>query len=150
MRVNRSFSFGIYKLYLKYTYPIIIAIGTNNIIYKRSSSYWIDLFSIVTFFLMVTTFAILLPVTTIIHGPSVAVDPKELFINYTILMVLNVLSGAFLHMRNRIKPVFNRLNKLPLDEVKKIKKSYLLSFLLYYFGPISLAILFILVADHIL
>lgn len=150
MRVNRSFSFRIYKLYLKYTYPIIIAIGTNNIIYKRGSSYWIELFSIVTFFLMVTTFAILLPVTTIIHGPSVAVDPKELFINYTILMVLNVLSVAFLHMRNRIKPVFNRLNKLPLEEVKRIKRSYLLSFLLYYFGPITLAILFILVADYIL
>lgn len=150
MRVNRSFSFRIYKLYLKYTYPIIIAIGTNNIIYKKGSSYWIELFSIVAFFLMVTTFAILLPVTTIIHGPSVAVDPKELFINYTILMVLNVLSVAFLHMRNRIKPVFNRLNKLPLEEVKKIKRSYLLSFLLYYFGPITLAILFILVADYIL
>lgn len=150
MRVNRSFSFRIYKLYLKYTYPIIIAIGTNNIIYKRGSSYWIELFSIVTFFLMVTTFAILLPVTTIIHGPSVAVDPKELIINYTILMVLNVLSVAFLHMRNRIKPVFNRLNKLPLEEVKRIKRSYLLSFLLYYFGPITLAILFILVADYIL
>lgn len=150
MRVNRSFSFRIYKLYLKYTYPIIIAIGTNNIIYKTGSSYWIELFSIVTFFLMVTTFAILLPVTTIIHGPSVAVDPKELYINYTILMVLNVLSVAFLHMRNRIKPVFNRLNKLPLEEVKKIKRSYLLSFLLYYFGPITLAIIFILVADYIL
>lgn len=150
MRIKRSFSLVIYKMYLKYTYPIIIAIGTNNIIYKRGSSYWIDLFSIVTFFLMVTTVAILLPLTTIMHGPSVAVDPKEIFINYIILMVLNVLSVAFLHKRNRIKPVFNRLNKLPLEEVKRIKRSYLLSFLLYYFGPITLGVLFVFFADHLL
>lgn len=142
MRIKRSFSLVIYKLYLKYTYPVLIAIGTNNVIYKRGNFYWLDLFVITMFFLAVTFAVILLPITVIITRLTEPFNENQLRILYFTLLALNFCFVAFLHKRNRIKPVFNRLNKLSLEEVKKIKWSYFLSFLLYYIVPMTLGFIF--------
>lgn len=140
--MNKNLCMGLYKLLLKYTYPVLIAIGTNNVIYKRGNFYWLDLFVITMFFLAVTFAVILLPITVVITKLTGPFNGNQLRVLYFTLLALNFCFVAFLHKRNRIKPVFNRLNKLSLEEVKKIKRSYFLSFLLYYIVPMTLGFIF--------
>lgn len=144
MKVNRSISIKLYKLFLKYTYPLIIMTSTNNrIFYNSSDSYWIDLFSMWVFYNAMSNMAIILPIFYAIaryHKPFINNEGLTILFSYALVWVPLV---YLLHRRNRIKSLFNRMKVTPLEEVKALKKRYLLRFMLYYMIPTALGFIII-------
>lgn len=144
MKVNRSISIKLYKLFFKYTYPLIIMTSTNNrIFYNSSDSYWIDLFSMWMFYNVMSNMAIILPIVYAIaryHKPFINNEGLTILFSYAPVWVSLV---YLLHRQNRIKSLFNRMKVIPLEEVKALKKRYLLRFMLYYMIPTALGFIII-------
>lgn len=140
MEVNRSIYMKLYKLFLYYTYPFIIANTTNNRIYRfNSDSYWIGIGEMVIFYGSMGSFAINLPINHAIrhyYEPLSKVESSALYFSYVLMWIPLV---YLLHRRNRIKPLFNRMKVIPLEEVKAIKKRYTVRFIVYYIIPFILA-----------
>lgn len=144
MKVNRSISIKLYKLFLKYTYPLIAMTSANNrIFYKSTGNYWIELISMWVFYNAMSNMAIILPIVYAIaryYKPFTKNEGLVILFSYALLWVPLV---YLLHRRNRIKSLFNRMKVIPLEEVKALKKRYLLRFMLYYMIPTALGFIII-------
>lgn len=140
MKVNRSIYMKLYKLFLNYTYPLIVANTANNrIFYSSKDSYWIELSTYWIFYVVMSYVTVFLPITYAIaryYKPFTKIEGLVFLFSYSLIWVPLI---YLLHRRNRIKPLFNRMKIIPLEEVKALRKSYFMRFMLYYIIPVTFA-----------
>lgn len=142
MNVNRSLYMKLYKLLLKYTYPLILVNSANNRIFRHNSdNYWIETGGLAIFYGGMGNFAITMPITYAIARYHEPLTKQEVTILYLIYALMWIPLIYLLHRRNRIKPLFNRMKTCPIDEVKTLRKSYTWQFMLYYIIPAILGLI---------